>query len=285
LASSSIVQINIIITTFFVPFFGTGNVTAFQTADRIWQMPYGVFAQGMGIAMLPMLSANLAIGEIEQYKNTLLKGLKTVLFLTVPSAVALVMLNYPIISIFKLSKKFSDAAAVNAGNILMFFSIALITQSVVTVLNRAFYAGNDAKTPLFIGVTTILLNIFLSYILRHTSLGGAGMALAYSAASTLNACLLILILNRKMKGIYIKKLILFILKVILSALLMGGVLFAINRFIEFSDFSKIIQFIILAAYVIIGAVFYFVAALILKIDEAQNAVNTIKIRVKKIFVF
>jgi putative peptidoglycan lipid II flippase len=285
LASSSIVQINIIITTFFVPFFGTGNVTAFQTADRIWQMPYGVFAQGMGIAMLPMLSANLAIGEIEQYKNTLLKGLKTVLFLTVPSAVALVMLNYPVISIFKLSKKFSDAAAVNAGNILMFFSIALITQSVVTVLNRAFYAGNDAKTPLFIGVTTILLNIFLSYILRHTSLGVAGMALAYSAASTLNACLLILILNRKMKGIYIKKLMLFILKVIPSALLMGGVLFAINRFIEFSDLSKIIQFIALAAYVIIGAIFYFAAALILKIDEAQNAVSTIKIRVKKIFNF
>ncbi|HEY9060464.1 MAG TPA: murein biosynthesis integral membrane protein MurJ [Pseudobacteroides sp.] len=285
LASSSIVQINIIITTFFVPFFGTGNVTAFQTADRIWQMPYGVFAQGMGIAMLPMLSANLAVGEIDQYKNTLLKGLKTVLLLTVPSAVALVVLNYPVISIFKLSKKFGDAAAVNAGNILMFFSIALITQSVVTVLNRAFYADNDAKTPLFIGVTTILLNILLSYLLRHTSLGVAGMALAYSAASTLNACLLILILNRKMKGIYIKKLMIFTLKVVPSALLMGAVLFAINSFVKFSDFSKVIQFILLAVYIIVGVAVYFGAALILKIDEAQNAVSTIRIRMKKIFKF
>ncbi len=285
LASSSIVQINIIITTFFVPFFGTGNVTAFQTADRIWQMPYGVFAQGMGIAMLPMLSANLAIGEIAQYKNTLLKGLKTVLFLTVPSAIAFVVLKDPVISIFKLSKKFSDFAAMNAGNILMFFSIALITQSVVTILNRAFYADNDAKTPLFIGISTILLNIVLSYVLRHTSMGVAGMALAYSVASTVNAILLMLTLNRKMKGIYIDKIILFILKVIPSALLMGAVLYAVNSVIEFSNYSKIIQFVILAIYVIIGAIIYFTAALMLKIDEAQNAVNSIKIKAKKVFKY
>ncbi len=285
LASSSIVQINIIITTFFVPFFGTGNVTAFQTADRIWQMPYGVFAQGMGIAMLPMLSANLAIGEIAQYKNTLLKGLKTVLFLTVPSAVAFVVLKDPVISIFKLSKKFSDTAVMNAGNILMFFSIALITQSVVTILNRAFYADNDAKTPLFIGISTILLNVALSYVLRHTSMGVAGMALAYSVASTVNAILLMLFLNRKMKGIYIDKIMIFMSKVIPSALLMGMALYAINSIIEFSDYSKIIQLIILAAYVIIGVIIYFAAALILKIDEAQNAVNTIKMKTKKVLKY
>lgn len=285
LASSSIVQINIIITTFFVPFFGTGNVTAFQTADRIWQMPYGVFAQGMGIAMLPMLSANLAVGEIAQYKNTLLKGLKTVLFLTVPSSVAFVVLKDPVISIFKLSNKFSDSAAVNAGNILMFFSIALITQSLVTVLNRAFYADNDAKTPLFIGIATILLNIVLSYILRHTALGVAGMALAYSIASTVNAFLLMAVLNSKMKGIYINKLMQFIIKVIPSALLMGAALYAINCIVQFCAFSKILQFIILIVYVAIGASIYFTAAYILKIDEAKNAVSTIKTRIKKLFGF
>jgi putative peptidoglycan lipid II flippase len=167
----------------------------------------------------------------------------------------------------------------------MFFSIALITQSLVTVLNRAFYANNDAKTPLFIGIVTILLNIVLSYILRHTSLGVAGMALAYSVASTVNAFLLMSVLNRKMKGIYLEKLMQFIVKVIPSALLMGAALFAINGIVQISAFSKIMQFIILAAYVVIGASIYFASAYILKIDEAKNAVNTIKMRIGKLFRF
>ncbi|MDP4181032.1 MAG: murein biosynthesis integral membrane protein MurJ [Bacillota bacterium] len=276
LASSSIVQINIIITTFFVPFFGSGNVTAFQTADRIWQMPYGVFAQGMGIAMLPMLSANLAVGEISQYKNTLLKGLKTVLFLTIPSAVAFIILNYPIISIFKLSKKFNEQAALNAGNILMFFSIALITQSVVTIINRAYYANNDAKTPLFIGVSSIALNIVLSYVLRHTSMGVSGMALAYSISSALNAVLLVTVLNKKMKGIYLDKLAAYLLKVIPSAVLMGAVLYILNHFVTFTHFSKILQLIILLFYTLTGCGIYFTMAVIFKIDEAYVPLNIVK---------
>ncbi len=67
---SSIAQVNVIITGSFATLFGPGSVTALNISDRTWQLPYGVFAQGMGIAMLPMLSANLAMGEVEIYKRT-----------------------------------------------------------------------------------------------------------------------------------------------------------------------------------------------------------------------
>jgi len=111
------------------------------------------------------------------------------------------------------------------------------------------------------------------------------MALAYSIASTVNAFLLMAVLNSKMKGIYINKLMQFIIKVIPSALLMGAALYAINCIVQFSAFSKILQFIILIVYVAIGASIYFTAAYILKIDEAKNAVSTIKTRIKKLFGF
>jgi len=276
MAASSIVQINIITTTFFVPFFGEGNVTAFQTADRIWQMPYGIFAQGMGMAVLPMLSANLALGHIEEYRNNLLKALKTVLFLTIPSAVGFVMLNAPIISVFKISNKFGNEAALNAGNILMFFSIALISQSIVTIINRAYYANNDTKTPLIIGTSTMIINVILSYILRHTTIGVAGMALAYSTSSTLNSILLLTVLNKKMKGLHLKKLLLFMSKVFISALIMGGVLFVVKTLIPFNDFSKTTQLFLLFIFIIFGVVSYFISSLIIRIDEAKTAMTTIK---------
>jgi len=70
-----------------------GNGTEYR--DRTWQLPYGVFAQGMGIAMLPSLSSNIAKGEVDEYKNTLIKGIKTVLFFTIPSGVGFIVLKEP----------------------------------------------------------------------------------------------------------------------------------------------------------------------------------------------
>ncbi len=282
LISSSIVQVNAIITTSFVTFFGQGNAAALQTADRIWQMPYGVFAQGMGIAMLPTLSADLAVGDVERFKNTLLKGLKTVLLLTIPSAVGFIVLNRPVISIFKLTKKFGDAAAVNAGNILIFFSIALLTQSIVTIINRAYYANNDTKTPLYIGASTIIINVILSYILKNTSLGVAGMALAYSIASTLNAALLLIVLEKKMKGIYLNKLAAFIVKVIPASAVMGIFLFFVSRAVPFESSSKPVQYLLLAFEVSAGAAVYFLAVLAMKVEEAGYMYNIFKGRIKKL---
>ena len=179
-------------------------------------MPYGVFAQGMGIAMLPTLSSDIATGKVEEYKNTLMKGIKTVLLLTVPSGVGFIVLKEPIIrTIFKFTSLFNDEAVTVAGRILMFFSIALLSQSIVTVVNRAFYAINDTLTPLMIGGSTIIINIFLRFVFYQTTgLGVAGMALAYSLASLLKAFLLLTIFNKKMKGIYLFDLLKFLLKVV-----------------------------------------------------------------------
>ncbi len=282
LLSSSIVQVNAIITASFATIFGESNVTALQLADRIWQMPYGVFAQGIGIAMLPTLSVNVAVGDVEQYRNTLLKGLKMVLILTVPSAVGFIVLNNPVISVLQITGKFTDAAALNAAGILMFFSIALLTQSIVTVINRAYYANNDTRTPLYIGASTIVLNILLSYILKDTELGVSGMALAYSAASALNAVLLLIFLDRKYKGINVRQLFQFLEKVIPAALIMGIVLYFMNGALPFKESSKLMQFFILLFEICAGAVVYFGAILIMRVEEALNIFSSIKGRFYKL---
>ncbi len=282
LIASSIVQVNAIITASFATVFGEGNLSALQVADRIWQMPYGVFAQGMGIAMLPTLSANLALGDVQQYRDTLLKGLKTVLLLTIPSAIGFIVLKDPIISAFKITGEFTSEAALSAGNILMFFSIALLSQSIVTIINRAYYANNDTRTPLYVGAVTIVVNVVLSYILKDTVLGVSGMALAYSSASILNAVLLLIILDKKFKGINLNKLFVFLTKVIPAALVMGVLLFFVNRVVQFEESSKIVQYFILFFEIAVGASVYFITALLMKVEEAGYILTTLKGRVGKL---
>lgn len=283
LMSSAVVQINTIITSSFALQFFPGSLTALNAADRTWQMPYGVFAQGMGIAMLPTLSSYLAVGKIEEYKDTLIKGIKTVLLITIPAGVGFIVLREPIIrTMFKFTSHFNEETVKLTGSILMFFSIALLSQSIVTILNRAFYADNDTKTPLIIGITTIILNLILCTIfMRYTNLGVSGMALSYSTVSAVNAVLLLSMLNRRMKGIHIRRLVKFLVKVVPASVVMGIVLYFINHIIPGESNSKLIQIVNLTIEIAAGVLVYFTLVLILKVEEAEHYKNTFLSLIKK----
>ena len=286
LISSAVVQINVIITNSFTSLFQSGSVTALQMADRTWQLPYGIFAQGIGIAILPTLSEKLAIGEVENYKRILLKSLKTVLFLSLPSAIGLVVLREPIIrTIFKLTKEVTEDDVRLTGAILMFYAVALLAQSAVTILNRAYYADNDTKTPLYTGVATIVFNVLFSMLFYNmTNLGTAGMALSYSLSSTLNMILLLILLNKRMHGIYLKELLSFLFKILPASIVMGAIIYILNLFLPSYLTNKLYQFINLGLMVFVGITVYAVVTISMKVDEAVSAYKAIINRAKRIIL-
>ena len=267
--SSSVVQINVIISTYFVSKFETGSIAAFRNANTTWQLPYGIFAMGIGTAMLPTLSRKLAVGDVGEYRSILMKSLKTVLFLSTPSAVAFIMLRYDIIrAIFSWGGQFRQNDVVHVARILMVFSVAMITQSIVATMNRGFYAASDTKTPLLVGVSTVMLNYLLGFIFtNYTQMKAEGMALSYSIISTINAILLLLILNKKMKGIQLRKFAQFLLKAIPASLAMCGVLYLMNG-LSGGIHSKVLQLIYLTFEISAGAIVYFFIMLYFKSEEA-----------------
>jgi len=283
LLSSSITQVNVIISATFVTLFRSpGSVNAFNMADTTWQMPYGIFAQGIGIAILPTLSAKYAVGDLKDYKDILNKGLKSILLLSIPSALGLVVLSEPIIkTIFQWSSDFHPEYVTLASSILMFFSVALITQSIVATMSRAFYAVNDTKSPLYVGASTILLNLAISYLFyRYTSLGVAGMALAYSITSTVNAIILVAMLNKKIDGIYLKSFFVFLLKTLLASGLMGVSVLLLEYVLDFNTASKLLQVLYLIITISAGALVYFAAVCLLKVEEAVRIYETAILKVK-----
>lgn len=282
LLSSSVVQVNIIIAIFFVSLFAEGSVSAYRNANTVWQLPYGIFAMGIGTAMLPTLSRKFAAGDFDGYRNILMKSMTSVLFLSIPSAVGFIILREPVVrAIFSWGGRFGGDKVPVVAEIMAVFSVAMITQSIVATMNRAFYAKQDTKTPLLVGLGTIVMNLGFGYLFyRTTALGAVGMALTYSIISTVNSILLLILLNKKMQGIHLDRLLLFTLKALPSSLAMGAVLWLLN-IAPVHLYTKPLQLLYLAFEIAAGAGVYLAVMLLLKADEAIYFINMIKEKFKR----
>ncbi|MCX8130351.1 MAG: murein biosynthesis integral membrane protein MurJ [Clostridia bacterium] len=293
--SSAIYQINVLVSSYFTALLTAGSVSAYTMANDVWQMPFGIFAVGIGTALLPSLSEKLALKDVDGYKNLLVKGLKSVSFFTIPSAVGIVALNKPIINaIYKWTDGIDRVLLSETGKILLFFSIAVISHSMLAIINRAFYASNDTKTPLYVGVGTIFLTAVLNYtFINMTNLHAAGMSLSYSIASILNVVILTSILNKRMKGLGLDKVFTFMGKIAFAAIIMGVVLFLINNALpvqytgKISTYGKSKELLILFGEVTLGVLTYFTMVTVMRIEEATYTLNKIKGKVhsfyKKLF--
>ena len=278
LLSSSITQVNTIISTAFVSFSAIeGSLAAFRNANTLWQLPYGIFAMGIGTAILPSLSGKYAVGEHEDYKGLLMKSLTSVLFLALPSAVGFIVLKEQLVrAVFKWGGRFTEDNVPFVATILAYFCLSMITQSIVAIMNRAYYARQDTKTPLIAGLISVTLNIAFGTIFNlYTDFGAAGMALSYSIISLVNSFILLLLLNVKMKGIHLDRLGSFFIRAIPSAVLMGAVLLLIQAFIP-SPQGKLLQLIYLVIEIITGAIIYTIMMLLMKSQEAIYLKKKIK---------
>ncbi len=278
LLSSSIVQVNVIISTAFVSLsVMQGSLAAFRNANTAWQLPYGIFAMGIGTAVLPTLSRKYAAGDFEDYRNILTKSLTSVLFLSMPSAIGFIVLKEPIVrAIFNWGGKFDENSVVIVAGILSFFSFAMISQSIVATVNRGFYALQDTKTPLMAGIVSVILNFSFGFVFHNfTNLQAAGMALSYTIISTVNAVLLLILLNRKIKGVHLNKFFSFILKALPASIAMGAALFILSRLPVRLE-AKTGQILYLLFEIAIGVLVYMFVMIVLKCEEALYFVNAVK---------
>ena len=282
LAASAIAQINILISLNFISMFkNDGSITAYYNANDLWQLPYGIFAMGLGTAILPTLSEKLALKKVGEFKEILNNGFRTILYLIIPSSMAFIVLSQPVVSVvYKWSQVIGKDRIITAGSILLLFTAAMIAQSMLALLNRAFYADNDTKTPLYIGTISIALNFVFCYIfLKATDLGPAGMSLSYSIQSVVNMAIMMVIISKRMNGMGWKKLFDYSLKLLGAAAIMGVVLFILNKFIPidftkpFSMHSKLIEIAALGIEILVGATVYFAFTMLFKIDEAVSVKN------------
>ncbi|MCX7634626.1 MAG: murein biosynthesis integral membrane protein MurJ [Syntrophales bacterium] len=193
---AAIYQINIFIATILASLLPEGSVSYLYYADRIVELPLGVFAIAVGTAALPSLSTQAAKGDIEDFKRTVSFSLRLILFITLPATAALIVLRQPIISVLFQRGAFDAAATVKTADALLYYTLGLWAFSTIRVVVSAFYSLQDTRMPMKAAVVALVINAVSSVVLMFPLQHG-GLALATSLASAVNVTMLFLVLRRR----------------------------------------------------------------------------------------
>lgn len=182
----SVSQINLLLDVLLASFLETGSVSWLYYSDRLAQLPLGVFAIAIAVVILPSLSKKHAGKDQQQFSATLDWGLRMVLLIGVPSALALVLLATPLMATMFYRGEITDYDVQNMSLSLMAYGAGLLAFMLIKVLAPGFYARQDTKTPVKIGiramVANMVFNLPLVLLLAHT-----GLALATTLSAYLNA--------------------------------------------------------------------------------------------------
>lgn len=282
LISSAILEINIIISKSFATYFEEGMLTLLNAADRTWQLPLGIFAQSIGIALLPTLSEHHASDNHDEFKNIMYKGLRVVFLLSLPTSLIMMILNQDIMRILFKWGKFSEYDVFFAGVSLIGYASALVFASAIALMVRSFYAIHDSKTPLFSGIINILAVYALNAIFRNfTNLGIAGTALAYSIASFINLMILLVTFKKKTGIDVISDNFGYMVKAVCAAVPAGLVTFLIGILVRPDVTSKLSQILAIILPVSAGLGGFWILATIFKIPEIKFISNLVISRFKK----
>ncbi|MHB1420451.1 MAG: murein biosynthesis integral membrane protein MurJ [Bacillota bacterium] len=266
----SVAQFNLFVNQNLASNLPAGLLTALRSAQRLMQLPIGVFAIAIAVAVFPNLTGYFARGEMEQFKKTMSTGIRTVMFITLPSSAGLIALGVPIIRFLYQQGQFTPTATQATAIALYYYTLGLFAYSGLQVLNRVFYALQDTRTPVTIGVITILINIVLNiWLVRPLSHGG--LALADTLAGVFNILALFFILRKKLGGINGRQIGTSFIKSVFASILMGlgayGTAQGLALYLNLS--SKINQGLQLTAAVAVGVGLYAVIAYLLRMEEIQ----------------
>jgi len=176
-AALSVTQINSIVDTNVVSGLGTGSVSLLQYANRLFQLPLGVFAISVSTVALAQLSKN----SPEEFKKNLAEGIERMALFVLPASVGLFLMRQDIITLLFQRGQFSLYDSVMTSDILMGYLIGLPFYSLYSLLSRAEYAIKKPRIVFLASTLSVGVNIFLDITLSKT-MGPLGVALATSFA-------------------------------------------------------------------------------------------------------
>ncbi len=227
----SVTQINLLLDTLIASFLITGSISWLYYADRLLEFPLGLFGIGIATVVLPSLSKLHAKNNGNEFNSTLDWGIKVVSFFGWPALAGLMVLAQPIIMVLFMRGEFSEHDVLQVSMALFAYLSGLVSFMFIKILAPGYYARQDTKTPVKIGIKCMVANMMFNLILAPF-FGYVGLAMATTLSATLNAWLLYR--GLKVQGVYqlSTNTMIFISKLLLSAMVMAVVVYQLS-----ADFS------------------------------------------------
>ena len=274
---SAIYQVNQLVGTLLASLLREGSVSYLYYADRLVQFPLGVFAIAISTAVLPSLSREAAQRDLDGLKETLSHALRLTMFITIPAMIGLIVLREPIIRLLFQRGAFDAFTTIMTAQALLFYSLGLWAFAALRVFVSAFYSLQDTKTPVKVAVVAMLANIGLCLALMGPLKHG-GLALALSLASTLQLCILILLLRKRLGGIEGRVVFGSMARSFLCSLVMGVCIYFIASrvFVDHSSQGVFGLATGLLVAIAAGVIVYAISARVLGSKELTSVLRALK---------
>ncbi len=266
--SFGVYEINLLVDTLLASLLAAGSVSYLYYANRLVQLPLGVFGVALGVAILPMLTGQAARKEIEELRETLAFGIRLILFITVPATVGLIILSFPIINTLWERGEFVRTTSEGTSLALVFYSVGLCAFAGTRVMVSAFYSFQDTKTPMKIGIYAMLINVVLAVILMGPLQHG-GIALATSLASIYNAGALVHLMRKRLGRMGGRKILSSITQLGIASAFMGLSVYFANEWLFDPQAPLLQRLSVLFGEILLGVGVYTLVSWAMKNEELK----------------
>jgi putative peptidoglycan lipid II flippase len=272
-----------------------GGASWLNYAFRLMQFPIGVFGVAIGTAAIPTLSRLASEERFEKFRSTLSDAVKLVFLLAIPSACGLIVLGKPIVSLIYQRGEFDAFDTDMTAWALTAYSIGLAAYAAIKVVSPAFFALDDAKTPMYISVASILVHVPTSFGMmqllsnvgvtpeRPNGFGHVGVALATSVVATVNLLVLSYFMRRKIKRLNGRDVIASLVRILIASAAMSAAAYGTNYLLAgyFGAATLRVQMIEAFVPITIAGVTFLIAAKLLRIGELETIFKSISSKLRR----
>lgn len=266
----------LISTRFATHLFSGAGASAMDYANTIYTMITGILVLSITNVIFPEMSRLSTTGKDEELGELIVSNIRGMLFLLLPLTVGVMTLAEPIVRLLFEYKSWDGFSTQLTSRALACMSLGMVGYGIQNVLSRAFYAEQNGKTPLVSGVLSIAVNLGLCLVLTDR-FDVAGLSIATAVSSTVSALVLLIPTVQRFQKQWNKAFWKGVLKMALSAVIMGLLVWGSSRFLEgLLPDGLIVRAILVIVPTAIGVVSYFAMTLLLGLPELQTVKNLLK---------
>lgn len=258
-----------------------GSISALNYGSKLKELVLGVFITAIATVLFPMLAKEANKDTYRGLKEVMGHGINIILLITIPSSIGLMVLSRPLVSLAFERGAFDSVATSMTTGSLIFYSLGLVGMALKTFLNKVYFALQDTKTPMVIGVIAVLINIVLNLILIRY-MAHTGLALATSLSATMASAFSLYGLRKKIGSLEIKKITKCGLKSLIASLIMGAIAYILHSFLagKLGD-GTLGSLTALISTVSCSAILYLLLLYIFEVEEIHWLINLSKYYIRK----
>jgi putative peptidoglycan lipid II flippase len=270
-------QITFVVNTSLATGIGVGAVTAYNVAFNILQIPLGLIGVPLGVVLLPSMSRAVAAGSVGEFGRLIVRSLRLLLYVMIWITLVGMVERRQVVALL-FSGGFDARGVSLTADTLLFFLIGLTAHSLIVVLARAFYSGQDTRTPVIAAILSVVVNVVIS-IATVGVLGLSGLALGIAVGAWFEAILLAVLLWQRTPGAGIETVVPPSVSYLAGSALSAGAAFVVLRALEpiFGlEPGRLLTFVEIVLASTAAALVYVAYSVVMRIPELGVSVNLLR---------